>query len=187
MTQTVQNTAQNSHANQGFSVKFGRAVAAATLAASLTLSSAALAATPEPLGTYKDWRAFSMAEGGGNVCFIVSTPQDMSPKNVQRGEVFFLVTDWGNDKPEPSIITGYTFKPNSKTSLQIGSDKFSLFTKDDGAWFRSEKDETRLINAMKRGSKMSVTGTSDRGTLTTDHYSLSGITAALDKISRTCN
>jgi invasion protein IalB len=187
MTQTVQNTAQNSHANQGFTVKFGRAVAAATLAASLTLSSAALAATPEPLGTYKDWRAFSMAEGGGNVCFIVSTPQDMSPKNVQRGEVFFLVTDWGNDKPEPSVITGYTFKPNSKTSLQIGSDKFSLFTKDDGAWFRSEKDETRLINAMKRGSKMSVTGTSDRGTLTTDHYSLSGITAALDKISRTCN
>lgn len=153
----------------------------------LALTGTATAATPEPIGTYKDWKAFSVTEGGSKYCFVVSQPTDMSPKNVSRGDVFFIVTDWGNGKPEPSVITGYTYKPNSKTSVQVGSDKYSLFTDGDGAWFRSESDEKKLINAMKRGSNMIITGTSSRGTLTTDHYSLSGITAALDKINRTCN
>lgn len=165
-----------------------RLVPVATLGLGLALgSSAALAATaPEPIGTYKDWKAFSMTEGTTKVCFVVSQPEDMSPKNVSRGDVFFLVTDWGDGKPEPSVITGYDFRPNSKTNVKVGSDKFSLFTEGDGAWFRTEDDEKKLVNAMKRGNSMTVTGTSSRGTLTTDRYSLSGITAALDKLGRTC-
>jgi hypothetical protein len=43
-----------------------------------------------------------------------------------------------------------------------------------------------MIDAMKRGAEMSVTGTSSRGTLTRDNYSLSGISAALDKVAATC-
>jgi hypothetical protein len=153
----------------------------------LGTSGALAASTPEPLGTFKDWKAFSMDEGGRKVCFIVSTPKDKSPKNVRRGDVFFLVTDWGDLGLQPSVITGYPYKKNSKANIKIGSDKFNLFTKDDGAWFRDESDEKRVITAMKRGSTMVITGTSARGTLTTDRYSLSGITAALDKINRTCN
>lgn len=153
----------------------------------LALAGSASAAAPEPIGTYKDWKAFSVTEGGSKYCFVVSQPTDISPKNVSRGDVFFIVTDWGNGKPEPSVITGYTYKANSKTTIQVGSDKYALFTDGDGAWFRSEDEEKKLVNAMKRGSSMIVTGTSSRGTLTTDHYSLSGITAALDKITRTCN
>ena len=47
-------------------------------------------------------------------------------------------------------------------------------------------DEKKLIDAMKRGAEMSVTGTSSRGTLTRDNYSLAGISAALDKVAATC-
>jgi hypothetical protein len=39
---------------------------------------------------------------------------------------------------------------------------------------------------MKNGKKLSVTGTSWKGTETTDHYSLSGISAAMDKIDSAC-
>jgi len=147
----------------------------------------AVAADPSPVGTYKDWKAFTMDEGGGKVCFAMATPKDMSPKNVSRGDVFFLVTDWGSTGLQPSVITGYPYKKNSKVTIKIGSDKFTLFTKDDGAWFRDEADEKRALTAMKRGSSMVIIGTSARGTLTTDRYSLSGITAALDKVHRTCN
>ena len=46
--------------------------------------------------------------------------------------------------------------------------------------------EKRLVEAMKKGSLMTVQGRSSRGTLTTDKYSLSGISAALDRIAQEC-
>jgi hypothetical protein len=39
---------------------------------------------------------------------------------------------------------------------------------------------------MKKGKSMTVEGTSRRGTVSTDSYSLSGITAALDAITKAC-
>ena len=39
---------------------------------------------------------------------------------------------------------------------------------------------------MRRGSNMIVTGTSMRGTLTTDEYSLVGFSAAVDKLGANC-
>ncbi len=149
-------------------------------------TNAASASTPKPLGTFKDWKAFSMVENGSNVCFVVSTPKDKNPKNVKRGDVFFIITNWGNARLEPSITTGYPYKTNSKARIKIGADKFELFTQDDGAWLSSEAAEKRTISSMKRGSSMVITGTSQRGTLTTDRYSLSGVTAALDKIIKSC-
>ena len=46
--------------------------------------------------------------------------------------------------------------------------------------------EPLSLLAMIAGATMSVQGTSSRGTLTTDTYSLSGITAALNAIAREC-
>jgi hypothetical protein len=39
---------------------------------------------------------------------------------------------------------------------------------------------------MKSGNNMTVEGTSGRGTVTTDTYSLSGVTAGLDAIAKEC-
>ena len=39
---------------------------------------------------------------------------------------------------------------------------------------------------MKKGSKMTVSSTSSRGTGVTDSYSLSGVTAALDAVTKEC-
>lgn len=68
----------------------------------------------------------------------------------------------------------------------MGSDKFKLFTKDDGAWVRSNADEKRLISAMRAASEMTVKGMSKRGTLTADTYSLKGLSGALDKVAEGC-
>ena len=39
---------------------------------------------------------------------------------------------------------------------------------------------------MQKGTRMTVVGKSRRGTVTTDTYSLSGISAALDAIAKEC-
>ncbi|MFO1120388.1 MAG: invasion associated locus B family protein [Rhodospirillales bacterium] len=43
-----------------------------------------------------------------------------------------------------------------------------------------------IVAAMKAGKAMIVRGTSARGTLTTDTYSLSGFSAALAAIDKAC-
>ena len=59
-------------------------------------------------------------------------------------------------------------------------------TNGDGAWADTTAKEKQIVAAMKNGTKLSVTGTSWKGTETTDNYSLSGITAAMDKIDSAC-
>ena len=42
------------------------------------------------------------------------------------------------------------------------------------------------VEAMKAGNKMTVEGRSGRGTVTTDEYSLSGVTAGLNAVAEAC-
>jgi hypothetical protein len=116
----------------------------------------------------------------------------MKPENVQRGDVFFLISSWPATKTanQPSIVPGYPYAANSKAKVQVGSDTFDFFTMNEagtgGAWMADVAEEKKLIAAMRRGTSMIVTGTSARGTLTTDDYSLSGLSAALDKLGDAC-
>lgn len=140
------------------------------------------------LGEFRDWDAYVLEEGNERICYMLSIPRDMEPKNVRRGEIYFLVTHRPADNvsDEISIITGYTYESGSTVSAEIGSRRFELFTKDDGAWLRDTADEGQMVRTMKRGENMVVTGNSNRGTRTVDTYSLYGFTAAYNTISERC-
>jgi len=147
---------------------------------------------PNLIGTFKDWHVYSAGKGKNRTCYALTAPKEMNPANVARDEVFFLISNWPASKTvnQPSIVPGYQYGANAKAQVQVGSDKFGFFTKNEGgqggAWMEAVADEKKLVAAMKRGSSMSVTGTSARGTLTTDDYSLAGFSAALDKLGTTC-
>jgi invasion protein IalB len=154
----------------------------------------ALIATPvlaqevKLLQKYNDWAAYT-SEGSPKVCFAVSQPRDSSPKNVRRGPIYFYVSHYPGDKiaGEISVKMGYPFAPGAKVTLTIGSDKFELFTKDEGAFVEKTEDEAKLVGALKAGSSMTIQGRSARGTNTSDNYSLSGTTDALERIAKECS
>jgi hypothetical protein len=158
-------------------------------------SAPALAAQAQPkptlVGTYTNWFAYSSGNGAEKVCYVLGQPKSSVPK-ARRDPIFFLISTWPAKKKlaEPSVVPGYEYKEQSKAEVQIGSDKFPFFTKNDddagGAWMETAKDERRLLDAMRRGSSMTVIGTSARGTLTRDTYSLAGITAAIDAANKAC-
>ena len=86
-------------------------------------------------GTFEDWNAFEYAESGGKVCYISSTPLDMSPKNVTRGDVFIQVVNNTDDdmKNVVNIVAGYTFQDNSAVVATINNVEFRMFTAGDAA------------------------------------------------------
>jgi hypothetical protein len=71
--------------------------------------------------------------------------------------------------------------------MLIDGKQFSLFTDDDTAWGGDARTDSALVTAMKAGTSMTVRGTSARGTLTTDTYSLAGFTAAHAAIDKACD
>ena len=71
--------------------------------------------------------------------------------------------------------------------MTIGSEKFELFTKEEGAFVEKPETETKLLDAMKTGNTMKIEGKSIRGTATTDVYSLNGLSGALDRAAKECS
>lgn len=145
---------------------------------------------PNLLGKYGDWEAYAGVNGDGKVCFALSRPtsSQTNPANRPRDPVFlFIATRPANSvRNEVSAIAGYSFKPNSDASADIGGKKFSLMTQGDGAWLKNAAEETRFVSEMRDGSELIVKGQSARGTQTTDKYSLKGLSAALDRVAREC-
>ena len=152
------------------------------------LAGVAQAQTPNRVGTFKDWSAYAYSDKRGKVCYAASQPKTLEPKGVNRDPAYFMITarPAENVRSEISIIIGYRFKEGSKVSVDIDGQKFSMFTKEDGAWIENAAEETSMIAAMKKGHAMSVSGTSSRGTQTTDSYSLAGIKASLDAMAKNC-
>lgn len=140
------------------------------------------------LERFNDWSTYAFEAANKKLCFAVSQPKDLEPKNASRGDIYFYVSSWPKEgvANEVSVKVGYDFEKGSTSSVQIGSDVFELFTDGDKAFVESPAQERRLVNAMRRGSKMVIKGRSARGTATTDVYSLSGITAALRYVEKSC-
>jgi invasion protein IalB len=171
-----------------------RRSAAAGFCGALLLTGIAPAAAEEPtlLGGFQSWFAYSLGNADSKVCYALSKPTAQEPKKAKRDPAFFLINDWParKAKAEPEIVPGYQYKDGSSVTVEVGSDKFSFFTKNDGgagaAWVLAQTDEDRLIAAMKANQSATATGMSKRGTTTKDTYSLAGLADALDKIHQTC-
>ena len=151
----------------------------------------AQAADPKRMLSEKNWEAFRVDDDKGRTCFISSLPTKSAGKYDpdNRGEARVFVSH-GPGKAERNVVqftAGYKHKKHSDVAVNIDGKKFTLFTIEGRAYAESEEDDIAMIRAMKRGSKMTVVGTSSRGTKTTDSYSLSGFTKTKNLIDKTCS
>jgi len=152
------------------------------------LSAPSYAAKPKQIGKFGDWTSYVLSDGGNKVCYMVSKPVKAKGNYTNRGEIFALITHRPseNTKDVFSYITGYTYKQGSEATISIDGKKYILFTQDDTAWTPDAKADSALAKAIRGGSSMVVRGTSARGTLTTDTYSLKGSGSAYKAVSKEC-
>ncbi len=138
------------------------------------------------LGTFGDWEAYADTRDG--FCYAGSKPTKQEGKYAQRGDVFILVTHRPRDKTFDvvSIEAGYVYKDGSEVTAAVDGRALSLFGQGGQAWARDAAGDAQLVKALRAGSVLVVKGASSRGTLTTDTYSLKGVSAALDAITKAC-
>ena len=174
------------HLQQPAAPRLTLAILGFTLASFLT-GPAAAEDNNKDLGAFKKWHAHSYVDAGAKVCNMWSEPTKHEEGGKQRGQIFAFVTHRSSSKRfhEVSFDMGYPLKKGSEVTVRIGGKTFKLFTQDSSA-FAFKEDDKALVKAMRAGSTMVIRGESQRGTKTTDTYSLSGFIKAHNAISKAC-
>jgi len=184
--------------------RFSRPFSLLLLAGATLALAAAAMAQPRPaatnpaaqatlLGQYGDWGAYTASPGGRKVCFALAKPASSVDNPPNRRTAANAVYMFVSTRPEEKVanevsllVTGYAFKPNTEASLAIGGSPFAMYTQNDGAWVKNAADESRMVDALRKGSDVVIKATTSKGTQTTDTFSLKGISQALDRVAQEC-
>jgi len=147
-------------------------------------------AQPNLLGQYGEWGAYAAVAAGSKVCFALARPQESktNPPGKPRDPTYMFVASRPSEnvRNEVSVTIGYAFKAGADATIEIGPAKFAMYTQSDGAWIKNAAEEGRMVEAMRKGADLVVTGTSARGTRSTDRYTLKGLSQALDRAAQEC-
>jgi invasion protein IalB len=145
---------------------------------------------PTLLGQFGSWGAYTANSGGRQLCYAISEPSSKAtqPPGRPRDPVYIFISTrpTENVRNEVSVIIGYPFKPGFEATVDIGSAKYAMFTQNDGAWVKNPAEEARMVDTMRRGADLIVSGESGKGTKSTDRYALRGLGQALDRIAQEC-
>lgn len=165
-----------------------RSLAFLALLAVAAAATPTFAATPRFVGTYQDWNVYVVEDGNGRLCYAASEPKKEEGNYTRRGAAAVIVAKLPGDAPneQVSVQPGYSFKPNSEAQVTIDKRGYRMFTKGEHAWANSAREDDAMIGAMKRGSELTVRGTSTRDTYSLDTYSLLGFTAAYNAMINAC-
>jgi hypothetical protein len=165
---------------------------AAKPAAAKPESRPAVAGSAEPtlIGQFGTWGAYTATPNGKKVCFALAKPSSSktNPPNRPRDPAYAFVSTRPAEKVtnEVSVMIGYTLKPGSESTLEVGGATYAMYTQGDGLWIKNAAEEERMVDAMRKAPDVVVKGVSAKGTETTDTFSLKGLAQALDRLAQDC-
>jgi Invasion associated locus B (IalB) protein len=153
-------------------------------------TAAAGGAEPTLIGQFGTWGAYTAAPNGKKVCFALAKPSSSktTPANRPRDPAYAFVSTRPAEKVvnEVSIMIGYTLKPGSESTLEVGGTTYAMYTQGDGLWIKNAAEEERMVEAMRKSADVVVKGVSAKGTETTDTFSMKGLSQALDRLGQDC-
>ena len=177
---------------QSASSKASKGAAKPVAANPETRPAAAVAGGAEPtlIGQFGTWGAYTATPNGKKVCFALAKPSSSktNPPNRPRDPAYAFVSTRPAEKVtnEVSVMIGYTLKPGSESTLEVGGASYAMYTQGDGLWIKNAAEEERMVDAMRKAADVVVKGISAKGTETTDTFSLKGLSQALDKLAQDC-
>jgi hypothetical protein len=166
--------------------------AAESTAAKPPAAAAAVAGGAEPtlIGQFGTWGAYTATPNGKKVCFALAKPSSSktSPPNRPRDPAYAFISTRPAEKVtnEVSVMIGYTLKPGSESTLEVGGATYAMYTQGDGLWIKNAAEEERMVEAMRKAADVVVKGVSAKGTETIDTFSMKGLSQALDRLAQDC-
>ena len=141
------------------------------------------------IGKYKDWEVMTVSDVDGKVCFAQSIPVLQAPKsNKREAKMFVTFRPADKIKDEVSITSGYQYNTQNSITAKSGKNKIKFDVKKENfAWIGDTGLERKMVNVMKKGSRIMITGYNQSGSQTIDHYSLMGFTKAYNAAKKSCS
>ncbi len=149
------------------------------------------AGKPQQVEKYGEWGVF-VAQGvqGGKdkTCYALASPKERAPAGLKRDPAYVFISNGpGADiRGEVSIILGFAAKEDGDARAEVGGSSVELVAKGASAWIKNLAKQAQFVEAMKNGSKLVVKAPSVKGNATTDTYSLSGLSQALERVQKEC-
>jgi invasion protein IalB len=147
-------------------------------------------AEPTLIGQFGTWGAYVATPNGKKVCFALAKPTSSktNPANRPRDPAYVFVSTRPAEKVvnEVSVMIGYQLKAGSESSLEVGGARYAMYTQGDGLWIKNAAEEERMVDALRKGTDVTIKGVSAKGTETTDVFSLKGLAQALDRLTQDC-
>ena len=158
------------------------------LAVALALAFMTTPAAAEFVASHGDWNVFAETRDGKKSCYMASQPKKAEGRYTKRGDTYVMIehSQSADVVGLVSIEAGYPYNENSKVKVEIDGEAYEFYTHPDTPEVAWTHDDQVVVAAMRKGARMIVRGTSRRHTLTTDTYSLKGVTAAYQAISKLC-
>ena len=140
------------------------------------------------IGKFKDWETIVVTDGSKKLCFAQSKPVLQSPKkNPREARLFISFRPADKIKDEVSITSGYQYNTQNSITAKSGKNKIKFDVKKENfAWIGDTGLERKMVNVMKKGSRIMITGYNQSGSQTIDHYSLMGFTKAYNTAKKSC-
>ena len=154
----------------------------------LLIVSEASAQEIKKVGKFKDWETIVVTDGAKRLCFAQSKPVLQSPKkNPREARLFISFRPADKIKDEVSITSGYQYNTQNSITAKSGKNKIKFDVKKENfAWIGDTGLERKMVNVMKKGSRIMITGYNQSGSQTIDHYSLMGFTKAYNTAKKSC-
>ena len=142
----------------------------------------------QKVAKFKDWEVIMVSEESNKVCFAQSKPVLQSPKkDLREARLFISFRPYNKVSDEISTTSGYEYNKQNTITAKSGKSKFKFdISQENFAWIASNKVEKKMIKAMKRGTRIMITGYNKSGSQTKDHYSLMGFTKAYNSAKKNC-
>lgn len=150
------------------------------------LAGPASADSAKALGRFGSWQSFTYSDKAGKVCYATVLPKSTLSKPNGRKEAFLSVTHRPQAKSFDvvSITEGFAFKKDAPIEMDVGGDKFDLYSQDETAWTKNDK---AVVQAMAKAKTIVVHGTPAKGNEVVDTYSLDGFAKAYAAIGKACD
>ena len=169
---------------------------------------------PALVGAYGDWKVYHTTSGKSKICYLLSEPKSRDPDDPKLAKAYAFISERPAEhvRNEISFVMGFDVaaagdvkekhekkeKKHEKRAkkaeaegafaptVAIGDATFDLAPKGSDLWIKNPAEEGKVIDEMRKGASLVIQAASRKGHKTTDTYSLSGFTQAIDKALKDC-